>query len=427
MTDKTAWAHLRDGTTILPHAVVQSLTHSLDDGFSASLQFNANFNPDVARDKAYNIQFQDRLGNAVLTTPDMYLGPRSLTDARSISQAGLGGANAIGAATANLKKPNQSFNTWQDTSTAAVIAILATQAGVTINGAPSWWISEEDSKQAKLDAFLMRILRLAAYDLVAEWNGTLSCVAWEAEGASLAMPFSTLVRNYDPWGVYTGLRVGKFSSTPDGSGQTYDFFESGAPNQSLNSPLIGPVVNDLSLVDGLGAVSFLDEDGGLLAFYSFKPNLYQNNTPFDGAPPATQMTVVIDPIFGNQTTDFPSPVRIEVIGTPTDALPSGIDREFLHPAPTGNPDTSLGAWPAQEELIDSAWPSQGYATTRKPHILAKMNSQADTLAYTREIIDSRPRLNQEFSYGGRLYKVWSITWDFGSQSTQLELRRKIWT
>jgi len=419
-------AVLHDSEGPVAGAIPNSLSVAIDQGWSWAAAFNRDYDERHAKERAFTITVIDDV-NTPLTTPVLVAGPRNTTDSKSTSGSGMGGCSGWDRSSQRMRLNNQSFPTWSNTDTPTLVAALASHAGVSITNVPDWHVHEEDVKQAKLSDFVFRLLKLAGCDLVAKLDGTLDCVAWENDSAGdLVIPWSKLESSYNPWDIRTGLRVGKLSTMPSGEeiDNTYDFYESGAPNVALNTPVYGPGAANLSSHEGLGAVTFLSEDDEIVTFVSFKPSLYQYSGPQNISLLATKMTVVVDPIFGSVTSNFPTPARVVVSGTPEGTVPEGVDREFLNPTPTsGAVDTSLGDNPASEEYIDSLWPSETVAVDRRPYCLAKLNGPADALMMTRDILDTRPRLKQQFTYSGRLYQVVAINWDLVGCNTQVTLWR----
>jgi hypothetical protein len=410
-------------------AIPQRLSWGIDDGWEVSVAFNRDYDLRHAKDKPYTLTIYDD-ANAALVTPVMVAGPRGRRDPRSVSGGGMANWSGWDRTSQRMRLGNQSFPTFVGTNSVALVETLATKAGVTISGVPNWYVHEEDVKQAKLSNFLLdRLLKLAAYDLIAELDGTLACVPWENTGGELVMPWANLEENFDPWQVRSGLRVGKYSSIPSAgeADNTYDWYEAGPDEVTLNTPVYGPTATDSGLVTALGFAAFKTDEDEVVAFYSFKPGSYSYSGPFNVAGLATRLAVMIDPITsvsGLQTSNFPAPARILVGGTPPGLAPEGVDREFLNPLPTsGGPDTSLGDQPASEEYIDSLWPSEAVAVARRPHCLAKLNGPADSLVLTRDILDTRPRLKMGYTHEGRLYQVVSIDWDLTGYRTACTLWR----
>lgn len=424
MPNKLATYTLSDPDGEISQATVGNITWAVDAGIQVSVGFNRGYDIRHDRMREFDLVLQDALGNEPIEFPPMYSKSRSRTVRESVDGSRTGGFTLYDAANCRLRLPNQSFPTFLATQSGDIIDMLADHAEVTINGFPSWYVGQKDIKEQVLDSALRAWLEMAAYDLVTELDGTLQCRAWEYNGGTLSQTWANLAEDYDPWEVFTGCRVGKFSSMPDGTNQNYIQESATTTTQALEVPLYGPYAEDGgSGHDGLQAVCFLDEDDKVVAFYSF--NGLTNNQPVYAVNLATKIQIVTDPIYGD-VIDYPAdqPARVHVTGTLEEELPEGVDREFIYPAvPTSGPDDSLGDWPSSKSYINSDWDSASNAIARRPYLLAKENSAADTLTMTRDLIDTSPRLLQRFTYLSAAYKVWSITWDLDSQRTTLTLRR----
>lgn len=411
----------------IPGAIPTSLGWSIDGGWDVAATFNQDFDPRQGLEAEMRVAIYDD-ANSPLTSPVLWAGQRGSIDSRSTSGGGMGSFSGWDRTSQKMRVANQSFPTFSATNSVALVGALTDRAGIAaISGLPNWYVHEEDVKQAKLSSFVLdRLLKLAAYDLVAKLDGTLEAIPWETTSGTLIMPWAKLETAYNPWEIRTGLRVGKFSSIPstDEADNTYDFYESGATTPSLNTPVYGPTIIDSGLTEAFGAVTFLTDDDEVVAFYTFKPTLYSYSGSFNVGGIATKMTVIVDPINGSQTSNFPAAARLQVLGTPPGSVPDGVDREFINPAPTsGGPDVSLGDRPASEEYIDSLWPSESVAVARRPYCLAKLNGPHDSLTITRDILDTRPRLKQAFTYQDRLYQVVAINWNLTGYRTTCTLWR----
>ncbi len=122
--------------------------------------------------------------------------------------------------------------------------------------------------------------------------------------------------------------------------------------------------------------------------------------------------------------DDPAHSRRVRIFTPEEELPEGVDAEFLYPAVVEGTDTSLGDWPAPD-FIDSLFPSQSYAVSRRDYILRQLNGPADTLTLTGPLqCGTAIQLLLEYSYNSKTYKAMSIEWDFVGNRTTIVLHRK---
>lgn len=419
---------LNRGGTPVTGAMVQSVSLEVDEGwtFSATVQGSA-IDPYEATDTAYTVDFTDGLGNSQ-STPDLTVAQYSYAHQYGQDSPDTTSLSGTDAAIFKMRTANQSFPSYAQSDAETVIADVATRAGLTISGVPSdLYVIEEDIKNAKLSDALARFLDVAAYEFWVNTSGEIVCRAWEASAGDLAFDWSSLVHNLDKRNLFTGIRLGKRSSMPADGEQVYTFDSVGVKSQALSPELTSPT----------GTVETTAEDGYLLWICFFNAAdeyvAYQDYTFGDypegdlivpsGTGPAVRFTCQVAISGTGQAA-----ARVRVSGTPPDTHPEGIDVEFLTPAvntsgPDGE-DNSLGAWPYESDFIDQLFPSQTWAEARQPYILSRLNADADFLTMTGPLqCGTGVQLFLRFTYGGEVYKVKSISWDFVGNQTSLTLVR----
>lgn len=416
------------GGAVLDHGDTLRFRWEVDKGWTWSCTVHkvksGTYDYRHARDGVYTITANDGLG-ASITLPPMVAKTRIYTDEESISGAGEIELSGTCLATLKMGAGNQSFSSFKATTSTALVTALATQSGLTVSGLPEWYIGEEEVKGETLASALTRLLEVSAYDAVVSLAGAISITAWEAVGDALVFNWATLKQPYDPFEVFTGKRLGKQSSIPTGDedgNQEYRFDHADSFDQALVAELTGPGCFESDLLGAIAAVGFFDMDpnnisAGLVAFYSFDTDY--TAPPISSSPgPATHMRVVCKDI------GMPYPVEavLKVTGTPAASLPEGADLSFTTPAPTGDPDTSLGVWPSHDDLIDPLFPGQTWAEARQPYILAKENSDGDKLLLD-GVFQLGVRPHQRLTYATRVYKVWAIDWDSGGDKTDVVMVR----
>lgn len=417
----------REGSPV-SGAMVQSVSLEVDEGwaFSATVQGDA-IDPYEATDTVYTIDFTDGLGHSQ-STPDLTVAQYSYSHEYGQGSPDTTSLSGNDAAIFKMRTANQSFPSYAESDAETVIADVATRAGLTISGVPTdLYVIEEDIKNAKLSDALARFLDVAAYEFWVNTSGEIVCRAWEASAGDLSFDWSSLVHNLDKRNLFTGIRLGKRSSMPADGEQVYTFDSVGLKSQDLSPELTSPS----------GAVETTAEDGYLLWICFFNADdeyvAYQDFTFGDypegdlivpsGTGPAVRFTCQVAIGGAGQVA-----ARVRISGTPPETHPEGIDVEFLTPAvntsgPDGE-DDSLGAWPYESDFIDQLFPSQTWAEARQPYILSRLNADADSLTMTGPLqCGSGVQLFLRYTYGGEVYKVKSISWDFVGNQTTITLVR----
>lgn len=405
-------------------AIVQSVSWAANDGWSFSAVVPGDaLDPYEDRDTVYVVSFTDGLGNSQSTGP-CYWSQREYHHEYNVSgNIDLTVMQGECAAMFKMRAANQSFDSYSLTTSDSIIAELATRAGVTITGAPVFDVYEEDVKGAKLSEALDRYLSIAGYEFGVNTDGEIACRSWESSGGTLSFDFSRLTHIVDPRALYTGIRYGKTSSLPYSGEQVYDFDSTGYVTQALATPLLSASpTNESNGTDGnILAVTFYNADDEWVDHYDFTLGTW----PEPGGTQGTgTITYMIANVAGGTLTGVVR-ARLRVSGTPAEEAPEGIDVEFLWPALSGDPDTSLGVWPYEQDFIDQLWPNQAYAEARAPYILSKLNAEADKLQMEGPLQCGTGRqLFDRYTYRTREYKLRSINWDLAGNTTSLTLVRQ---
>lgn len=444
---RRSWATLTGPYGPIDHGNTLKVTWAVDRGWTWSCQPVRAVPIRHARDATYTITLYDGYGNSEELPPMVAL-QRTKRWSRNTAQPKVPTLGGVDLTTFKKGKRNQSFPSFRATDSETLLETLATRAGITISGIPNWYIGEEEVKGETLASAIARIGKTVAYDEVIGFDGDITMVAWEADGDPLDFPVANVQESYDPSQIFTGVRLGKRSSRPNNAEQRYEFDHADSFVQELSSPLKGPDAdpgNDIGN-EAIQAVAFFDDDpgnpeAGLVQFLSF-PGPWGIIEGPEYATSETGIATHIVVTTYNIGVPYPLKALLVVTGTPydeEDPPPDGVDLQFLYPVPNGDPedpegsyDTSLGAWPSEQDAIDPLFQGYAQAEARYPAYLEKLNLAGDQLA-----IDGTfhlgPRLLQRYTHqidneaGDGLvdahYKVWAIDWDPGAASTRLTLVR----
>lgn len=443
---RRAYATLTGPYGPIDHGGTLKVSWGVDKGWTWSCQPKTPVPIRHARDAVYSITMHDGRGNS-LTTPDLVALPRTKRWSKNTSGPRVPSLSGVDLTTFKQGKRNQSFPSFRATTSEVLLETLATRAGISISGIPDWYIGEEEVKGETLASAIQRLQKAVAYDAVIGTDGSITLTAWEASGDPLDFAIANVEERYDPSQIFTGVRLGKRSSRPNNATQRYEFDHADSFQQELSAPLTGPDAdpgNDVGTAT-ISAVAFYDGDPlapetGLVQFLSF-PGPWP--TPVGPSIASSETGIATHMVVKTESIGAPYPVKalLVVTGTPydeEDPPPAGVDLQFLYPVPNGDPedpetyDTSLGAWPSNQDAIDPLFQGYGQAEERYPAYLEKLNMAGDQLA-----IDGTfhlgPRPLQRYTHqidnaaGDGLedahYKVWEIAWDPGGLQTQITLVR----
>lgn len=408
-------------------STVSSISCKANKGWSWSGVVNSASGPDPYQDlfTAYKIDWTDGLGNS-RSSPDLtWTTPRDFTVASATSGPAIlqmGGVDLTGT---KMRLNNQSFSSFLASNTGAILAALASRAGITLDGYTGrseldFYVIEEDVKNSKLIDALNRILNVAAGEYFVRPDNRLSLRLWEDSGPDLDFDFSDLKHVPDPARIFTGLRLGKRSSARYDTEQVYDFNSSGFVTQSLSPTLNTPFATNES-VSGAGnvaAVTFYNASDQWVEHYDFTLGSRPAPGGTRGTGTCTYLVAeVVPPTIGTTIR-----ARIRVNGSAPGSLPTGVSQEFVYPPMA----TSLGSWPAEGDFVDQLFPGYAWAEARYPYIKNKLNAPADKLIMTGPLqANSTVDLFSRYTYRSRVYKVDSVEWNFDSKQTKLELVRLV--
>jgi len=418
-------AILKDsGGTPVPGAVVESVSWAVNGGWSARVTIYEAFDTDQDRFATMTIDMDDDQGGT-RSTPPMAFPVSNETDTRNVSGGGVITLELEDLSSNKLRTPNQNFPSFLASDSSTLITTLATSVGVTVSGQPSQYITEEDVKGEKPEEAIARIRQAYAYETVVDSSGVVNFYAWEDAGGTLDFDWSNRSRKYNKLQVYTGVRIGKTSSIPDGSEQFYPWNEPGFFEQTLSVPLMDPFADGTTynLVGSFGSATFLDDASGIVEHFYWAPDYALPPVGMGGsAGPATSVHVVVLPGTGFSA-DMTVNVTLRVTGDPyseEDPPPVGVDREFLYPSA----GTSLGAWPYLQNIIEPLFPGLSYGVARHPHILDRLNSAGDTVSMDGIFrCHSGVDLRSRHTWGDRTYKLMSVDWNPRAASTSLSFVR----
>ena len=418
------------------HQGTLKVTWEVDRGWTWSAQTSDAIDIRHARDSVYTITLSDGYGNT-LNTPDLVALQRTRRNSRNVSAPGIITLSGCDLTTFKMGKRNQSFPSFRATDSETLLETLATRAGVSISGIPNWYIGEEEVKGETLASAIQRLQKTVAYDAVIGTDGAITLTAWEDVGGSLDFPIANIQEQYDPSQIFTGVRLGKRTSRPNNATQRYEFDHADSFTQELSNPLNGPEANsgnDMGAA-AIMAVAFYDGDpddpeSGLVAFQSFTGPW---GTPVGPSVASSETGIATHFVIETWNIGAPYPLKalLVVTGTPVgeEEIPDGVDLQFLYPVPNGDPedpetyDTSLGAWPSEQDAIDPLFQGSAQAADRYDSYLEKLNMAGDQLSVD-GTFHLGPRPFQRLDEAGASFKVWSISWDVGAIQTQITMVRQ---
>lgn len=417
------------GGVELDHCNTLTVGWALDRGWtwSATVQASPDFNIQHSRYAEYTITLKDGFGRTLVCPPMVAL-PRSKRDPNCVTSPGKISLSGVDATTRKMGIKQQNFRSFRATTSTAIVSALAARVGVTITGLLEWYVQEEEVKGEVVAEALDRLIEIAGYQTIINPSGVVVCSAWEAAGADLDFIWSNRELHYDDSNIFTGKRIGKRSSRNRAADQTYEFENAVPALRELQYPLLGVSASEVGDLGAIQAVAFFNgpqnlESTGLVTFLSWDPTI-SGPAVATGPPPATHMTVTLR----NLGVPYPRNAILRVTGAPYDEAtwPPGLDLAFLYPAPNGDPedpdspDTSLGDWPSENELIDPLFLGEAWAIARYPYILGKENSGGKTISMD-GVFQLGVALDQRDSEDSQEYKVIEVSWSCSTRKTEVTM------
>lgn len=386
-----------------------SISHTLNLGWSATLDFPYLLDhTGIAADATATITWSDEQDTPIsMSTPPMILRTRG----RKASLGGLGTRiELIDLTSHKLSSGSESFDTFENTTSTAIVAAIATRFGVSISGATAFDIWKEDIKLSNGWVPLQRIAVVAGQQLVVTDTGAVQFVDndWTVPGALLA---DDEEESDTPGEMFGKIFVSKNLGMGTAIGPWYfDFDEGGYPSTVLDPQISAAVPNDVTL-GGNGSITmvgFWDAEDKLIELHSLGGTdipIEYSGLPEDGTWPAVRFTCLVTPDPDTGVVE----ARLQISGTPPDPVPAGIDPAFAQTYGTGRGLTS----PFQESLI----PSEAWADDHWEDWLRELNRGKRTLKVTGPMDCSVGvgvvHVSSLLSLSGRAEKV---TWSGGTSS-----------
>jgi len=272
----------------------------------------------------------------------------------------------VDATLARLARPGQSYPTFQQVSSGALVTTLTGPAGVTVEGLQSWSVPLEEVKQAKAIDALRRVLAAAGQDFVVTPTGKI--VAMSARSTFGPWPtqrVQTIEETYDSGQRVTGMRVERQSPIQDQvcwDFDTADFHTQALPNplasiNSIQDRSESGYCDQISLWNGDPA-----RDGKLIDIRSSRP-LGIITVPFNGTPPITHVGVNVYASGAQTMTGAAVRARLCVGGVPYESVIT----------PGWEPGFSVfignQTWPSDTVWVDPMLPSAGFVSSRQADYL----------------------------------------------------------
>lgn len=409
------WVVLKGPGGEIPYESL-GLHTQLNAGWTFDAQLPYELDIDSIAFQTMRVIVDDGLGG-VIQSPDLVaLDPKAVdTDSDVAPSSSISGVDWT---TFRAGRNNESFTTFRASNSQTIIQTLATRAGITVNGAPSYKVPDEDVKGSKLNDAIQRLAGAAAYEWHVDETGVMQLFPWQHVGPKLNLDWSKLERSINITKRYTKMNFGKRSAIQGNTLQgdfRFPFTEIGFKSWALPNPLIGPLViidrSTLGYIDWIGVWQGDPTAGGKLIDFrvlgSVAPGIML--TPLIGRYPATHMTAWIFPSAGLSgmlpgLTDTAVACALQVVGTPPSTVPVGVDPEFFYPYDTG----LTPVWPA-EDWVDSIFVNRAWVVAKAPYLLAMKSRGWDSLSMDAHLSAS-VHLRQKYTYKTHDYKVDSIGW-----------------
>lgn len=375
----------------------------INAGWTAELTYATNPPMDMADDATVVISMTDDLGSA-LSTPPLRILERNERDELGGKS---GGYSLIDETSVKLTDGTQSFDTFETSTSTAIVAAIASRFGVSVSGVENFVVWKEDIKLSDGWTPLRRLAAVAGQQLIVQPDGSIVYrdAAWTAGSSSFKE--SSRSRTYKPQLIYGAIYADKNMGTGTASGeQYYDFDTPGfVSGQALTAPLSVTGVFDSSEHGRITWVSFFDSSDQLCGQWPLGGGDDVVSDPIVGDWPAVKFTCVVEPSTASGLTA----TRVRIVGTPENPPPSGIDPAFGQLFGTGRGYPN----PFSESLI----PSLSFAASHYPAWLAEINRGTNQIIGSAGHLDLSVRLGQTWSAFGQSGRIEKIEWA-GTPSSQ---------
>lgn len=395
-----------------------SLNTTVNTGWSGSVSIPFQYAIDYAQDTEIRIVIDDGLGH-VMHSPPLVAHQRTSIDDASI-EGGSSTLTLVDKASYLAGRDNESFPTFRNTTSGAIVSTLATAAGIKVNGVKPFFVSDEDAKQTKLNDAIQRFSAVAAQEWHVDQDGVMQLVEWGTVGGGLQFDWSTCERSIDDLQKFTKIKIGKRStvqSNTDKGEYTFPFDDIGFKVVQLPQPLKNLYVEDRSKAGAgyLDAIALYNGDplkgGKLIDYRAIPTGPFSNISLFiQGVWPCTHITLYVMPPGGiSAFLQAFAPGEIQatlyVKGSPMTSTPPGIDDSFSYPYDAGGVVAR-----AASEWFDSLFPSRQWAVDRAPKYLAMRSKTKDVLKLSGRLA-ANVWLYQLFDKYSAKWKVDGVSWN----------------
>lgn len=394
-----------------------SLAEKLSGGWSASLGFGQWFNTrSISAESTASITVIDHRGIS-LVSPTMLIGPRD----RNHSSSRTVGLELLDRTSWKLGDGSKSWDTFLGGTAADIIAAVADECDVTLTGAPTFPIYQEDFKLVNGWNPVDRVRKVAAMEYTVETTDALTFRAWNwTSGSCPFKPGKGGVKDrWDPLARYGRLFASKNLGLGTSSGpQHYDFTAGGSETGELHWPLMGGTPTDGSTVGSVAWVGLWDGPpegaGKLISLHALNGDEVDGiGVPINGTWPATHYSCIVYPSKTNPS--LPVQARLTINGTPYNPLPAGIEGAIAKEYGSGRG--------APYAFSDSMIPTEAFAASHDAGWLAIANRGTNTLTATGPL-DCRCRVGQTwgwppFGLSGRVEQVAHSQGGRGAPQTQI--------
>lgn len=380
-----------------------TISWEINAGWSGTLTYNKRPPMDMADTATATVTLTDEWGESI-TTPPLYIRDRSETE----SLTGQSGTyQLLDTTTVKLADATQSFDTFLDSTSTAIVAAIATRFGVSISGATEFPVWKEDVKVSDGWGPLRRIAAVNGQQLVINADGTISFVAGDYDiGASTFSPDS-VTRTWKPQDRFGAILVEKNLGVGTASGQQfYDFTTPGfVPSQAMTTPLTVTGVDDVSSEGRITWVTFFNADDEQCGQYQLGGGTGISSSPNVGDYPAVKFSCLVEASTSTTNTD----TRVSIVGAPPNPPPSGVDTAIAEHYGTGR------GYPGS--FSESLIPSKAWADDHWEAWLAEINRGTHYLDCKASHLDCSVRMLQTKTWRTFTGRIEKITWT-GSPTSQ---------
>ncbi|MGE0493291.1 MAG: hypothetical protein AB7S38_29050 [Vulcanimicrobiota bacterium] len=383
-----------------------SITCAIEQGWTWSATVEGLLDS-FAREGLFRFTIDDGMGGVLVTPPLVANQPRRPSSDLSGDRTELGGTDL---ATYRAGLEGQSFDSYFSSDSAIIAAAVASRAGISISGFPSFPVGEEEVKSAKLWDSLNRMARSRGYIWFIDPHGTVRFLPFQAGSVSgYQFPAGSISRDDDPGARITEIVFGKESRVTT----TFEkWFDTTGPHEfQFPSPLSAVTVKDISTSGYIETVSLFDGpplngDSGHIGTKVLAPLTFNITPTRSGAYPATHGVARVGP---PSIAEAAVVAGIRVSGAPPDNLPEGLDRSFLVTYPPGGDPTRPDPAPRVDPLFTSAADMQGGVGAR---IFAYENRASNVMHYEGAPLLASVRLWETVSRPGwPSASIYSINWN----------------